>query len=197
MPTGLMSTLSAFIFSWLAARWIDRRCLVTMIASCLPIVGSVLVYSLPKSNVGGQMVGIYLLYTYFGPYVVGISMAQANTAGHTKKTVQYSILYIGYATGNLIGPQTFRASQAPTYTGGFIAMLVSYCICVALMASYWVLVVQLNRRLLDVDPETEADGNDLAEVFADQTDFQQKTSTVADRVALSEGGIAISFEMSL
>lgn len=26
-------------------------------------------------------------------------MAQANTAGHTKKTVQYSILYIGYALG--------------------------------------------------------------------------------------------------
>lgn len=31
----------------------------------------------------------------------GISMAQANTAGHTKKTVQYSILYIGYAVGEL------------------------------------------------------------------------------------------------
>jgi hypothetical protein len=26
-------------------------------------------------------------------------MGQANTAGHTKKNVQYSILYIGYAVG--------------------------------------------------------------------------------------------------
>ena len=101
MPTGIMSTLSAFLFSSLAARWIDRRCLVTMIAACLPIVGSVLVYSLPPTNTGGQIVGIYLLYTYFGPYVVGISIAQANTAGHTKKTVQYSILYLGYAIGKL------------------------------------------------------------------------------------------------
>lgn len=60
---------------------------------------------------------ILKLYTYFGPYVVGklesyplyrytqlnacqgISLAQANTAGHTKKNVQYSILYIGYAVG--------------------------------------------------------------------------------------------------
>ncbi|RDK40323.1 MFS general substrate transporter [Aspergillus phoenicis ATCC 13157] len=152
MPTGIMSTLAAFVFSWLAARWTGRRCLVTMIACCLPIIGSALVYSLPRTNIGGQMVGIYLLYTYFGPYVVannpGISMAQANTAGHTKKTVQYSILYIGYAVGNLIGPQTFRANQAPAYTGGFIAMLVCYCICVALMAVYWILVVKLNRRLL-------------------------------------------------
>ncbi|PWY77329.1 allantoate permease [Aspergillus sclerotioniger CBS 115572] len=172
MPTGIMSTLSAFLFSWLAACWVDRRCLVTMIAACLPIVGSVLVHSLPPTNIGGQVVGIYLLYTYFGPYVVGISIAQANTAGHTKKTVQYSILYLGYAIGNLIGPQTFRASQAPAYTGGFVAMLVSYCVCVALMASYWALVVHLNRRLVGIDPQA-GEANGTADAFTDETDFQQ------------------------
>ena len=54
-------------------------------------------------------------------------------------------------------------------------MLVSYCICVALMASYWVLVVHLNQRLVDVDPQRgEADANDLADAFTDRTDFQQK-----------------------
>lgn len=42
-----------------------------MLAAILPIVGSVIVYTLPRTNIGGQMVGIYLLYTYFGPYVVG------------------------------------------------------------------------------------------------------------------------------
>ncbi|PLB43364.1 MFS general substrate transporter [Aspergillus steynii IBT 23096] len=148
MPTGIMSTLSAFFFSWLAAKWTDRRCLVTMIAACLPIIGSVIVYTLPRTNIGGQMVGIYL--------VCCISMAQANTAGHTKKNFQYSILYIGYAVGNLIGPQTFREEQAPAYTGGFIAMLACYCICISLIAVYWVLVARLNRRLEGVDPESEA-----------------------------------------
>ncbi|KAI2817881.1 hypothetical protein CBS115989_5617 [Aspergillus niger] len=144
-----------------------------MMACCLPIAGSALVYSLPRTNVAGQIVGIYLLYTYFGPYVVGISMAQANTAGHTKKTVQYSILYIGYALGNLIGPQTFRASQAPAYTGGFIAMLICYCICVALTGLYWVLVLKYNRRLANIDPDSQVTNEDLTEAFADRTDFQQ------------------------
>lgn len=194
MPTGVMSTLSAFCFSWIAAKWTNRRCLVTMVASCVPIIGAILVYVLPRTNLSGQMVGIYLvsshsslalydrliisvkLYTYFGPYVVGISMAQANTAGNTKKAVQYSILYIGYAVGNLIGPQTFRANQAPAYTGGFVAMLACYCICVLLMAVYWVIAHRLNRRVADgVDPgEDQADG-DLMDAFADKTDFQQKT----------------------
>ncbi|KAL5340305.1 fungal-specific transcription factor domain-containing protein [Aspergillus crustosus] len=175
MPTGVMSTLSAFVFSWIAAKWNNRRCLVAMLASCVPIIGAIIVYTLPRTNIGGQMVGIYLLYTYFGPYVVGISMAQANTAGNTKKTVQYSVLYIGYAVGNLIGPQTFRQSQAPAYTGGFIAMLACYCVCVVLMGVYWMLALTLNRRRVEgVEMTDEGADGDLIDAFADKTDFQQR-----------------------
>lgn len=75
--------------------------------------------------------------------------------------------------GNLIGPQTFRASQAPAYTGGFIAMLICYCICVALMGLYWVLVLKYNRRLANIDPDSQVTNEDLTEAFADRTDFQQ------------------------
>ncbi|KAL4805925.1 fungal-specific transcription factor domain-containing protein [Aspergillus unguis] len=165
MPTGVMSTASAFLFSWVAAKCVNRRCLVTMVACCVPAVGAVMVYTLPRENIAGQMVGIYLLYTYFAPYVVGISLAQANTAGSTKKTVQYSILYIGYAVGNLIGPQTFRDSQAPAYTGGFVAMLVCYCVCILLMGMYWGIAAVMNRRDEPVGEEEDA--------FADKTDFEQ------------------------
>ncbi|OKL63547.1 hypothetical protein UA08_02032 [Talaromyces atroroseus] len=186
MPTGVMSTLSAFLFSWIAAKWTNRRCLVTMVAAFVPAVGAVIVYTLPRSNIGGQMVGIYLLYTYFGPYVLGISLGQANTAGHTKKNVQYSIMYIGYAVGNLIGPQTFRANQAPAYTGGFITMLICYCICIGLMAVYWILASILNARreaensplpaLATINPNYVSDVDSLSEpVFADMTDFQQQS----------------------
>ena len=102
-------------------------------------------------------------------------MAQANTAGNTKKTVQYSILYIGYAVGNLIGPQTFRANQAPAYTGGFVAMLACYCVCVLLMAVYWAIAHNLNRRAtVGVDPGEDGADGDLMDAFADKTDFQQK-----------------------
>jgi predicted MFS family arabinose efflux permease len=61
MPTGVMSTLSAFCFSWLSAKWTNRRCFVTMLASCVPMIGAILVYSVPRTNLGGQMVGIYLV----------------------------------------------------------------------------------------------------------------------------------------
>ncbi|TVY49056.1 putative transporter [Lachnellula occidentalis] len=171
MPTGVMSTLSAFIFSLIAAKWHNRRCLVTIIACCIPIIGTAVVYALPRSNQGGQMVGLYLLYTYFGPYVVAISLAQANTAGHTKKTVVFAILYIGYAVGNLIGPQTFRASQAPAYTGGTIAMIVCYCVCIALICGYWAIALAQTRR---TEARATEQNEEIVDGFMDLTDQQQE-----------------------
>lgn len=108
MPTGVMSTLSSFTFSMLAAKLSNRRCLVNIVACCVPIIGTGILYGVPRSAVGAQLVGLYLVYTYFGPYAVGISLAQANTAGHTKKSFSFAILYIGYAVGNLIGERSNR-----------------------------------------------------------------------------------------
>lgn len=139
---------------------------------------------------------------------LGISLGQANTAGHTKKNVQYSIMYIGYAVGtysntiktpigqyptvayinntnnihvgNLIGPQTFRANQAPEYTTGFAAMLICYCICIGLMALYWALAAVLNTQretssMTAATPNYASDGDSLAESpFSDMTDFEQR-----------------------
>lgn len=170
MPTGVMSTISAFVFSYAGAKWANRRCLVTVAACIVPIIGTAVVYAVPRDNIGGQMVGIYLLYTYFGPYVVGIGLAQANTAGSTKKTVVFAILYIGYAVGNLIGPQTFRANQAPEYTGGVVAMIVCYCVCIGLICAYWGLCVFQNKRS---EGRAETDEEAL-ELLLDLTDFEQK-----------------------
>ena len=93
-------------------------------------------------------------------------------------------------TGNLIGPQTFRASQAPSYTGGFVAMLICYCVCIGLMAGYWLLAAVLNHRrqtlssssrIMEIATAAGGGNNDGSEidglansVFADLTDFQQK-----------------------
>lgn len=168
-----MSTLSAFIFSYIGAKWHNRRCLVTVAACIVPIIGTAIVYAVDRGNVAGQMVGIYLLYTYFGPYVVGIGLAQANTAGSTKKTVVFAILYIGYAVGNLIGPQTFRANQAPAYTGGVVAMIVCYCVCIVLVCLYWALCVWKNKSVAPAG-ERRMSAAEVMDDLMDQTDFEQE-----------------------
>jgi ACS family allantoate permease-like MFS transporter len=71
------------------------------------------------------------------PFPTGVNillMSQyANTAGHTKKTAVYCISYIGYCVGNLIGPQAFKANEAPKYTSGVAAMLSCYAISLVLI----------------------------------------------------------------
>ncbi|EEU38145.1 uncharacterized protein NECHADRAFT_47932 [Fusarium vanettenii 77-13-4] len=178
MPNGIISSISGFIASYCAAKWVGRRTFVVMISICFPLLGTGLVYGLPRSNIGGQLFGLYMMYCYWAPYVAAISLPQANTAGSTKKVVTYGILLLGYGTGNLIGPQTFRASQAPAYTGGTIAMLVCYCTAMLLMLVYF-LVASLENRIKDrkygsalkVD---EGNLNALFDVYQDLTDKKQE-----------------------
>lgn len=72
MPTGVMSTISGFVFGLMAAKWHNRRALCVAIALLLPLMGTALVYGLPRSNIAGQMVGLYLMYAYWGMLIHNI-----------------------------------------------------------------------------------------------------------------------------
>lgn len=180
IPTGVIASIATVFFSWCAARWNNRRCLLAIISLVIPLIGSIISYASPQSNTAAQLVGLYFQYFYFASYVVMISCVQANTAGSTKKSVTYSFNYLGYCGGAITGTQTFRSNQAPKYTGGFISMIVGYCACMLLSALYWLVCIVLNRRkraLLEIrqtDDEAvfEVDGVE-EEAVADLTDKQQ------------------------
>jgi hypothetical protein len=56
---------------------------------------------------------------FFGAYSAGIpitlSIIASNVAGYTKKTTVSAIMFIGYCTGNIIGPFLFFSDEAPVY----------------------------------------------------------------------------------
>lgn len=111
-----------------------------------------------------------ILYTYWAPYVTLVSVYQANLAGHTKKVTLYAWFYISWATGNIIGPQTFREDQAPAYTGGTVAMIVCYVVAMVCVLAYGALCHAANRRRSEA-MEGEADEQD----WLDLTDLERKT----------------------
>lgn len=65
MPFGILATSSAWFFSFIASRWHNRRTIVACIALLLPLFGTSLVYGLPRSNIAGQMIGLYFMYFYW------------------------------------------------------------------------------------------------------------------------------------
>lgn len=164
MPPGAMSTLSGIGLSYAASR--TRRYRTPLIAASilLPLLGAVLCYALPRGNLAGQLVGLYILYTYWAPYVTLVSVYQANVAGHTKKTTLFAWYYVSWAIGNIIGPQTFREDQAPAYTGGTVAMIVCYVVAVALILAYGAMChVSNKKRASEVEKGGEQDWLDLTD----------------------------------
>lgn len=68
MPFGVFATFSAWVFSYIAAKWHNRRTIVSSIALLFPLLGTALMYGLPKSMIPAQMVGLYLAYLYWRKY---------------------------------------------------------------------------------------------------------------------------------
>lgn len=91
-----------------------------------------------------------------------------NTADQTKKSLTTTLLFIGWAAGNLIAPQIFQYSHAPRYVHGFMAHLVIHIVFIALTVLTRALLVRRNRfKERDVS-------HDLA--FEDLTDRENPKS---------------------
>jgi len=52
-------------------------------------------------------------------------MASSNVAVYTKKQLAGAALFTGYYVRNIIGPQTFKSSEAPRYHSAHIAYVYS------------------------------------------------------------------------
>ena len=81
---------------------------------------------------------------------------------------------IGYAVGNLIGPQSFRANEAPGYPTAYTVMLSGYCVSIGLLTLYGYLCWRDNKRkqaqeqdwlasLGGVEPEVAAEWQDMTD----------------------------------
>lgn len=105
-------------------------------------------------------------------FICVLSSVASNVAGHTKKVTVNAIFLIGYCVGNLIGPQTFIATQAPDYAGAKIAMVVCSSITFIVMCLIWIHYVVENKKRdakAKAEPNTEFEMIENHE-FADLTD---------------------------
>ena len=60
----------------------------------------------------GRLVALWLCFFQGLGFSMSLTMVSSNIAGSTKKQLTAAILFVGYCVGNIIGPQTFLASEA-------------------------------------------------------------------------------------
>lgn len=73
-------------------------------------------------------------------------MVSSNIAGYTKKQITAAVLFSGYCVGNIIGPQTFIASQAPRYHSAYVAMLIGFVGKLVFISILYVYMWSNNKR---------------------------------------------------
>ncbi|EWZ49146.1 putative allantoate permease [Fusarium oxysporum Fo47] len=161
MPTGIIQTLSSYLCNFGVYLCIKRfpnlqlRGAFVIGGLVVGMIATVLLYTLPTDAFTSRLLALYWPYFYLGPYIVSLGMNSANTAGHTKKVTMNAVVFTAYCISNIIGPQFFKASQAPLYPLGMGAMLTSYILSIITISLYMLYCWKENRRRRMVD--TSAD----------------------------------------
>lgn len=65
---------------------------------------------------------------------------------YAKKTSVSAIFFIGYCVGNIIGPQTFRATDKPRFVPAEVTIIVLFAACVVDMLLLFLYLLWQNKR---------------------------------------------------
>ena len=126
MPAGIVSIFATLAVGFgvrhFSTRW------AFLIACCIPgIIGGGLMSFLPSSKThhdkGGLLAGIYLINFIVATLIIIYQWTASNVAGHTKRVFAMALISGSFSVGNIIGPQTFQAKDAPQYIPAKITVL--------------------------------------------------------------------------
>ncbi|KAF4432309.1 Allantoate permease [Colletotrichum fructicola Nara gc5] len=177
-PSGLFDIGGKLLFTWLSDKYMDRT-LFAFIAIMFPLIGGIMMITIPLSSKGALLLGYWMISVSGSSWGLVMVAISNNTLGYTKKVTVNSLQIIAYAAGNWIGPQTFRADDAPLYKRGKMMVAIMYgCAALVLVVLRFVNIRENKRR----DRLAAASGVELSEEtaalelerskFMDLTDFK-------------------------
>ncbi|CAG8060971.1 unnamed protein product [Penicillium nalgiovense] len=147
-----------------------------MIFACtVCIIGSGLLVGLSDTNKWGRLVALWLCYFQGLGFSMSLTIVSSNIAGYTKKQVTGALLFTGYCVGNIIGPQTFKSSEAPGYRSAYVAMLAGYAVkLVCIVALYIYMYLENKRRDREAIDGQEVEAEGVENGMLDKTEIDNK-----------------------
>jgi ACS family allantoate permease-like MFS transporter len=159
LPSGAIQIATSWIAAFAMRYTKNGRCLWGILLTLIPLVGSIVLLTLPGSHPWGIVVSTWLAAQSSSLMVVSLSIMASNVKGNTKKSVVGAIFFLGYSTGCIVGPQLWQAPDAPRYIKGCVSSIVSWALLLTTFAMYYVVFRQQNSKrdaLLLHDAEEEA-----------------------------------------
>lgn len=124
MPGSATCLTYALVSTYLAHRFKYSRCILIAILQLVALNCCAMVYALPTEQKWARLGGMWLFPTYAADMPLNFSIIAFDITGNTKKTTVLAILFIGYCTRHIIGPQLFFPQEAPKYGSAFEGILV-------------------------------------------------------------------------
>ncbi|KXJ89931.1 allantoate permease [Microdochium bolleyi] len=175
MPSGGVQFTFCVLACYFASHYPNSR-LIIMILCLFPFLAGVLgLWLIASTNPYGRLACLWISFTYTATWTLSMSVATANTAGHTKKITTNAMLLIGYCLGNFIGPFFFRSEQAPRYPLGVAMMIVCVGLQILCLGGMLTLFWRRNKSRKEYHAptqENEQRGYELS--LSDETDLQNK-----------------------
>ncbi|KAM9936127.1 hypothetical protein OXX80_004327 [Metschnikowia pulcherrima] len=171
MPTGAVE-IGGLVAICYCYRFIQLRLFWSIFTFCIVLMATCFLAFADNQKL--QFAGYTMTSLLAISSIFILSLIASNCAGHTKKVTTNAIYLIGYCVGNLIGPQTFIPSQAPSYTSAVVAMVACFSIVIVLMIILWVdYYLDNKRRDANMDSDLVREFQMLENhEFADLTDKQ-------------------------
>ncbi|KAF6798722.1 allantoate permease [Colletotrichum sojae] len=175
MPSGVVSIFFTLLVGYGIRHTSNRWAWI--IACIIPaIIGGALMSFLPVTNRSGCLAGIYLVNAVVAPLTVFYSWTAANFGGATKRAFAAAIVSGSFSLGNIIGPQTFQARDAPAYRPAKIAVMGTQAGCAAVTLALYAYYRWENgrRRSGAAEEERSEDAFMAPEVWASMTDRENR-----------------------
>ncbi|KAJ5369506.1 hypothetical protein N7509_014118 [Penicillium cosmopolitanum] len=144
-PGGIVSIFFTLLVGY-GIRKTSNRWAWNVLCTIPGIIGGGLMSFLPKSNTAGVLIGIYLVNAIVATLPILYQWTMANTAGHTKRAFASALVAGSFSVGNIIGPQTFQAKDAPDYRPAKIAVLATQAAAAVLSVVLFGYYFFVNRR---------------------------------------------------
>ncbi|KAI9069932.1 MFS general substrate transporter [Trametes sanguinea] len=119
---------SLILAGWTCMRFKNMRVITMTASSIICIVAAAFLTFLPSDRKWGRLISYWFTAFQTVGLALSLVMIANNIGGYTKKTFTTVVVFIGFCTGNIIGPHFLINSEAPTYTTGTKAMLIGYVI---------------------------------------------------------------------
>lgn len=172
MPSGGVQFVVCSVACYFASKFPNARLLVMLVCLVPFLAGTIGTWLVPQSAPYGRLVCLWISFSYTATWTLSMSVATANTAGHTKKVTTNAFLLIGYCLGNFIGPFFFIADQAPRYNLGVGMMFFCIGMQVLSIVAIWVVLWRRNttRAKTNVSEVDAVEGYEMG--FRDLTDLE-------------------------